>query len=290
MIQLTDASLDAIANGGRFLRFRDGDAYNLSLVRIDFDRCEWVDVRMKDAKFDECHLQHSRFRDCYLRKAEFNNVDLTGTRFLNCDLSHARFAQCRLWYVDFQDCELDYDNIIKNSPSEINLRRRLLQSLRRNAAGRGEGRMANRLLLLEMAARRLEERSTFLASTDYFRENFTFEERLKAFFRWVLHWVELAIWGYGVRLSALLRSAILILLAGAVISWLLDALYLTGSGTAATTLSFPGSLYAAVDAFCNLGDLPAGNPVARVVRTALSLTGGIFLGLFAAAAYRRIER
>ena len=105
--------------------------------------------------------------------------------------------------------------------------------------------MTNRLLLFEMAARRIEERSTFLAATPYFRDNFTFEDRVKAFGRWLMHGVELVVWGYGVRLSALVLSSLVLVLLAAAISWLGGAIY-SVAGAGNRVLSLPESIYASL--------------------------------------------
>jgi hypothetical protein len=288
MSDLRAAPIAQMAQGGEYLRYQDGDPPTIQAHRVDFNRCEWMNVRMKASTFEECALTRCRFAHCYLRDTSFSRVDLTGSEFDDCDLTKATFTGSKLWYVTFFNCDLDYDALIEAAPREVNLRRRLLKSLRRNATQTGDSRMADRLLLLEMAARRLEERSIFLSSDRYFRENFTNEDRVRAFGRWIFHWVELLVWGYGVRLLALFRTAAIVIILAGALSSIGGATYQT-SPDRVEPLSFGRSLYQALVTFSNAGDLQPSDNLARAIRAVLSLSGAVFLGLFAAAAYRRIE-
>lgn len=53
---LTQGPLDSVGEKAEYLRFEDQDHYALSFNRIDFNRCEWINTRIKNARFTELSL------------------------------------------------------------------------------------------------------------------------------------------------------------------------------------------------------------------------------------------
>lgn len=292
---LEDHPLDSIGDGGTYRRFSNADIPAglddpFKLSRVDFDRCEWTNVRIKAIVFEEGEITRSLFRDSYLPYAKFIRCDLTGTEFRNCDLRKASFENSKLWYVDFYDCEVNYEDLIANAPHEVNLRRRFLHRLRLNALGRREQQEANRLLIAEMDARQKEAYNILFAVDDYFRRNFSSKDRWQSLGRLLLYKLESAVWGYGVKLTALFRSAIALILSFSILTWLIRPIFSADDGQPIDTASFWQSLYLSATNFTTLGGPVAIDASAKLLSILLSLFGAIFLGLFAAAAFRRIER
>lgn len=291
LTEMKDAPLAAMKSGGSYARFRNGDlAESVDLDRVDFDRCEWANVRMKKVNFKEASVTRCSFEDVYLPYASFTRCDLTGTSFENCDLRRARFKECKLWYVEFKNCEVDYDELMLNAPREVNLRRRFYHSLRLNALGRRENREASRLLIAEMAARCTEAHHILFAADEYFRTQFSPKDRLSALGRWLGFTLDRVVWGYGLRLSALFRAAFCLVLLFAVLIWLTDANYVATTGGEVEVASFWQSLYLSAASFTTLGGPEAANGLAKFYSVVQATFGTIFLGLLAAAAFRRIER
>jgi len=285
-------ALEEIAKKGDHLEFANEELPEQTFTGVVLDRCLFRQIGLKRVTFRDGSIQHGRFLDAYLRHTTFEGVDLTGTRFENCNLRHASFDRCKMWYVQFHRCDLDYSSLLENLPVEVNLRRQLLRSLRLNAAEMGETPTADRLLLMEMQAERAEAWSTVTGSTKYFSDNFTRGDRLTAFWGFVVHCLQRAIWGYGVRIRNLLVTGVVFILLSAALHWIVGSLFYTPPSNSEQTLGFCEALYVSVVTCSTLGfgDYAPASTFARILASADSAAGAVFVGLFAAAAYRRIRR
>jgi hypothetical protein len=224
---MTPTALTKVSEPGDHLEFADEELPDQTVTGVRLDRCLFRRVGLKRVTFNDGYLQHSHFLDSYLRYTTFRAVDLTGTRFENCNLRHAVFERCKLWYVQFHRCDLDYTSLLDNLPVEVNLRRHLFRSLRLNAEITGDSPIANRLLLLEMKAERDELRSIVRPRTAYFSESFTLGDRITAFFGLLFHYLQLGIWGYGVRIRNLLITGIVFVMLSALFHFVLDSRFYT---------------------------------------------------------------
>lgn len=289
---MTPSALANLANPGDHLKFADEELSKQTLRGVQLDHCLFRRVGLKQVTFQDGAIQHSCFLDSYLRNTTFEAVDLTGTRFENCNLRHAVFDRCKLWYVQFHRCDLDYSSLLETLPGEVNLRRLLLRSLRLNAATIGDTPMANRLLLLEMKAERDEQHAIVRPRTLYFSNNFNAGDRVSAFLSLLAHYLQLAIWGYGVRIRSLLRAGLLLVLLSAFLHVFLGSRFYTPSENAERVVSFWEALYISVVTFSTtgFGDFAPASAVARIIASAGSVAGAVFLGLFTASVYRRIRR
>ncbi len=283
--------LQHVDEGGEFLEFSYETVDDLLVDRPQLDKCVFRGVGLKGAKFTGGDITYCEFHDSYLRFITFERVDMTGTSFQKCNLRHARFDGCKLWYVDFRECQLDYDAILQHAPAELYLKERLLHRLRMNANSTGETRIADKLLLKQMEAERKEKFNVFAVATEYHRQ-FRPVQRLQAFISWLTHWFELLVWGYGVRMLSLVRTALLVVLISACTVWLSETPYFAPTGESPRPLQFYESLYVAVVTFSTLGfgDFSPAESVGRLISVLLSVSGAVFLGLVAATAYRRIQR
>lgn len=286
---MQDGDLNQLKSKNDFVSFSDQKAYGLTVSGCDFSRCTFRNVGLKNTTFENGNLKHSRFVDAYLNGATFRQVDLTGTRFERCDLRNASFDGCRLWYVEFFRCHIAFDKLQDCLPSEVNLRRRLLRSLRLNANEMGDVAGARRMLELELAAERKELFQIFVGSDDYFRERYKGGKRFGAFFGWLGHHCQKLGWGYGLRLKNLFFTGLLVILSFASYIWHYEVEFIVSSSR--RSLSFSESVYVSAVTFSTLGSpshLPC-SPISRWTSVSESLCGCVFLGLLAAATYRRIR-
>jgi len=288
---LTPRLLDQLAEGGEFLEFSYETVDNLQIENAKLDKCVFRGVGLKVAHFIGGDVQFCEFHGSYLRFTKFERVDLTGTSFVGCNLRHAKFDGSKLWYVDFRECQLDYEAVLQHAPAELYLKERLLHRLRMNANSTGETRIVDRLLLIQMEAERKEQFNVFAVATEYHRR-FRPVQRLQSFTRWLTHWFELLVWGYGVRMLSLIRTAVILVLLSALAVWTSRTPYFAPVGESPRALDLGESLYVAVVTFSTLGfgDFSPAATTGRIISVTLSVSGAVFLGLVAATAYRRIQR
>jgi hypothetical protein len=290
---------DLTKPNGRYLQFSDDEMEmppdankNPPTLTVNLSHCVFSNIRMKFVRFRQGGITHTRFRECYLPHARFERVDLTGTEFIDCNLREASFDCSNLDYVVFRNCDLDYDSILLNLPKRANLRWRLLRLLRLNASAEGDMPRSNQLLLQELAASRMHERAKFMADSDYYRKRYNFRDRLSAFAAWYGHYVQLLVWGYGLKPYRLLTNGLLVILAVAILTWLSQTTIYVPRGPSPRGLGFGEALYTSIVTFTTLGygDFTPAEVFGRVIYAMESLFGALFIGLLAATAYRRIAR
>ena len=289
---MKSSNLCNMQQGGDHLLFADEEYDKIDVEDTVLDRCVFDNVGLKRAYFCGGAIIHCRFKDSYLRYSIFDQVDLTGTIFTNCNLVFASFAGSKLWYVQFVHCQLDYDEILQTLPTEINLRKQLLRSLRVNATEMGEKHIANRILLLELETEREEHYKIFTSSNRYFREKYNTAQRFQSFGWWIGHFLQSFIWGYGLRLKALFRTALIVILSCAFVYWITGARFYVSHTSSQEGISFLQAIYFSTVTFATLGfgDFSPIDWAAQLLAAIESLCGCIFLGFLAASVYRRLAR
>jgi hypothetical protein len=285
--------LDKLQDGGDHLLYADWERDGAEIQHAEFKRCRFVGVGLKKAKFTDCTFSACRFEDVYLPYGSFDRVDLTATRFSNCNLRHTTFEGCKLWYTEFDRCELDHESILATAPAEQNLRMRLIRNLRLNAESVGDGKTADALYIREMDALCAEQWCIFTHCNAYYKDRYFGAARFKGLVEWSGLVISKHVWGYGVRLSALFRSAAAIILISGIVIWLSGSRVIhPPTGSAIAPAGFSEALYLCVVSFTTLGygDFAPWDSLARFVCVVDAAAGAVFLGLLAASAFRKIKR
>lgn len=267
----------------------DGDA---PLADVKLSHCLLVDKYLRDAVVKGGILRHCRLEFCNLRSATFERVDFTGTVFINCDLRKASFNACTLWYTSFDRCLLNYDAVLASEPSETNIKRLFLRSLRLNAVSTGDKEWVDRLLLRELKAERDDLWNIVWPLTDYYRTKYSTHDRIRSAWRLVRHWSSSLFWGHGISLWRLVTSGAATAGLFALLCWKSSAQYLVAGTPSPRTLGFMEALYYSTISLTTggFGDIMPGNAAARVITAVEGSVGVVFLGFFAAAVYRRLSR
>ena len=250
-----------------------------------------VRLGIKDGWVNDCIFRHCIFQDCYFRNVRFRNVNFTGSFFKDCNLSKATFEACCFWYVRFSKCWLNYDEILQSIPPESNIAIPLLRSLRQNAIEMGEKKIADKILLREIEIEKRELKNQCCARTEYYKSRYSTIERVVSGLKFLGLLIGGFVWGYGLKLQNLLRSALLGILAFAIFIFKFGSFVTNGSSTH-VDLSFAQSLYLSVITFTTLGygDFTPASTTSYVICAAESFIGIVFLGFLAASVYRRFSR
>lgn len=272
------------------IRVANEEADDIFLEKLRISRGIFENLGMKKAKFKNCNITQSIIRDCYLREAEFINVNFTGTKFIGCNLERAIFKSCNFRYVTFDRCKLNISEILGSLPFESNLLKGVLRELRRNEESMGEYKSADMILLKELATERQLYLDRARAKTSYFKEKTNMFERVNASWNFICSFFEDLLWGYGLKISRLLLSGIVLIILFAFLFYTTKEVYKLGNDM--VVLDLEQSIYLSALSFSTLGYgeyIPQTN-VGKLLICFENLFGGIFIGFFAAAVYRRIAR
>ncbi|MEC1716440.1 pentapeptide repeat-containing protein [Schinkia azotoformans] len=263
-----------------------------SLEKITIENSKIEGMGLNKAKFTHCDITQTTFDNCYLRNATFHNVDLTGSKFINCNLEKTKFRICNLNYTEFSKCKLNIDEILENLPTQSNLKLTLLKQLLINQNEMADYKSSDRLLLMIADEERLDWKNKFLAKNSYYN-NMKSIDRLFSLYYYIVYSISGFIWGYGLRISRLIRFAIISILLFAFINYTFSLKYIDKINNNSTrSLDLKESIFQSFLAFSNNGFgeyVPVGF-LSNALFIVESSFGIIFLGFLVSAFYRRIAR
>ncbi|XQY92501.1 pentapeptide repeat-containing protein [Metabacillus sp. HB246100] len=277
------------------LEISDQEDDRLELSNVRLFKSKLFNLGLKHAVFSTCAITQSDIEKCYLRKAKFVNVDFTGSNFIDCDLENAQFNSCNLRYATFRGCKINLQEIYGCLPSEPNLKLALLKELRLNQLGLGENKSADEILIKihDTEKELLIERVK--CSTSYHREREDFISRTIALFNYLMLQLNDFIWGYGLKLSRLFRTALLTLLIFALLIYFFtekEYITVTENGNKVIELNFWQSLYASYTNFTTVGygHFTPNQLTSSLLFAVENLLGLIFIGFLVSGVYRRIAK
>ncbi|TKI82195.1 pentapeptide repeat-containing protein [Bacillus mycoides] len=269
------------------------DDLNLNNVRIF--KSIFLNLGLKNAVFSTCAITQTEIEKCYLRYAKFTNVDFTGSNFINCNLENAKFNSCNLRYATFRNCKLNLKEIFSCLPSEPNLRVALLKELRMNQLGLGDNKSADELLIRIHDTEKELLLERVKCSTSYHRDREDFISRTIALINYCTLQLNDFIWGYGLKLSRLFRTALIILFMFAMLIYFFtdkEYIAVTVKGNEVIKLNFWQSLYASYTNFTTVGygHFTPTQITSTVLFAIENLLGLIFMGFLVSGVYRRIAK
>lgn len=271
----------------------DEEVPNLEFENAVVRRGLFVRLRMKEAKISNSTFAKCIFEDCHFRRATFKNVDFTGSLFKYCNFDRATFFACKFWYVRFYNCTIYYEDIIHAIPSEPNIAIPLLKCLRQNALGIGLKKDAEKFALRETKME-IQDIKNQIIPTPYYRKNSDYS-RIGRIFKLIGLYIKEWLHGHGLKLQNIIRSGAICILAFAILIKTYGKFYYTNGNIEAgktVILDFWKSLYLSIITFTTLGygDYTPASKAAYIICSAESILGIVFLGFFAAAAYRKYSR
>lgn len=178
-----------------------------------------TDVRGKGGVYEGIDFSYSVFTRAYFHNAVFRGCKFIGCRFADCNFRNASFSQCDFSYSDFSGTRIDADEILNSLPPQPNIRRELLQILRKNAISLGDVTSSRRFVIAEIDAKREHLRRAWRQDEGYYRDKYRgFGKRLGIGAKRMAFWVDSFLWGHGERLWKIAISVPVLLAIAAVVS------------------------------------------------------------------------
>lgn len=182
------------------------------------------DVSGKGEEFEDIDFSYCIFTRGYFHQAKFRGCKFTGARFTDCNFRSASFTDCDFRYADFTGTRIETTEILKSLPDEPNIRRELLQILRKNALSLGDVGSSRRFVIAEIAAKRDHLRRAWRRDEKYYRNKYSgFWTHLGVGLKRVGFWADSFFWGHGERLWKIAISASVLLVLAAAVSTVLWA-------------------------------------------------------------------
>jgi len=178
-----------------------------------------TDVSGKGGVFEGADFSYAVLTRAYFHKARFVRCKFVGTRFVDCNFRTAEIIDCDFNYADFLGTRIDTAEILRNMPGEPNVRRELLQILRKNALSMGDVRSARAFVLSEIDAKKEHLRRAWKGDGKYYSNKYdTLGKKAKVGFQRIALQLDSFLWGHGERLWKMIFSVSALLIGSAAIS------------------------------------------------------------------------
>lgn len=248
----------------------------------------FTDVGAKGCDFEGWDFSYCVFKRAYFHNATFTNCKFVGAQFINCSFRHASIRSCNFSYARFDQCTIPTAEILNNLPAWPNVRRELLQMLRRNATSMGDYNAEKQFIVKEIDAQKEHLRRAWKQEEPYYKQKYGKKlKRLSAGLRLSALRIDGFVWGHGERP---LKAVIPLLLSLALLSAIL--VIIRSPSLMDTTLS--DHLHSFTHAFLYHGDLflgvPSDSPIegAKTLDWLVAILRYLAFGILLSAIYRRM--
>lgn len=177
----------------------------------DFARHEMARVFAVGKIFTKVTFKQANFLGCYFRNCRFIGCDFTGAFLKETNLRGSQFENCNFRYTAWEKTHLDDDFLDHCLPSEENLARDLVRSLRVNFSEIGNYEAVNRAASIEVHLTGQHLYKAAYSKESYYRSKYKGWKRLGhavQHFRWKA--LDL-LWGNGESIVKVVISSLLII-------------------------------------------------------------------------------
>lgn len=226
--------------------------------------------------FDGVSFKQSDVSDCYFRNCRFIRCDFTGANISGSNLRGSQYEECKFQYSTWEHTHIDEEFLDNCLPSEENLARDLVRSLRVNFGHIGNYSAVNRAASIEVALTGQHLYHAAYSNQSYYRSKYKGWDR---FIHVIRHarWKALdLLWGNGESIfRILITGAMVIFIWAGILAW------------ANPDFTWPQSLGSVTYAFWGISTSPSLPKHELVALTVIRFT---FFGLFMAILIKRLAR
>lgn len=241
----------------------------------DFTRHDMTRVFAVGKVFTNISFKQVNFLGCYFRNCRFVRCDFTGALFKETNLRGSQFENCTFRYTAWEKSHLDDDFLNGCLPSEENLARDLVRSLRVNFSEIGNYEAVNRAAAIEVKLTGQHLYKAAYSNESYYRSKYKGWERFSHAAQHA-RWKALdLLWGNGESVVRISFSCFLIIFAVA-------CFY-----SRETKLSLADALTESIWQFWGKQYAQAMPPIYTL---ALTITQFVAFGLFMAILVKRLSR
>lgn len=246
-------------------------------------------IGFKKSQFMQCDFSFSVFIDCYFKRAELNQVKFQSCKFINCNFEGAVFVDCNFHYAEFENCYIPYSAMKENLPHEReNVNGALCRNLSIQCLDLGAVEDYKQYLFEERKSGEIHEiRKLFHPSESYYNK-YSFFDGIKGLLYFLRSKASKYLWGYGEKMSVLIRNIILVIFGYAIpysfhIDNMIEHKLMHNDYLSAIYLS-------ACTFFSANIKVNEQNLIWNCILLSEHILGAILIGFFGAALFRQINR
>ena len=178
---------------------------NADLSKKQLERIYAVDKTFVNVSFSKSVLT-----SCYFRNCSFIECDFSGATMVKCNFKGASFEGCIFKYTSWERTLIDDGLLDSCLPSEENLARDLVRSLRVNFAEVGNYQAVNHAASIEVALTGQHLKNAACSRQSYYRKKYRGWNRVRQVYAY-LKWLALdLLWGNGESLFRVVASGVMV--------------------------------------------------------------------------------
>lgn len=262
-------------------------AHNLEIKLSTFVNMGFSKSEFTYSKFTLCV-----FIDCYFRNAKLEMSDFTGCKFINCSFENAAIIDCKFDYAIFRGTTIEYKTMKYNLPKErFNLSRDICRNLALENLRKGDIKEYKSYYFTENAASEKHYWEKIRQKDKWYKDHYSYWDIIVGTIQLTISKFNKYLWGYGEKISYLVRNMFLFILLFGLFYWKIDVVYKMFDDQLLQPISFLDSMYLSI---CNMFTVsPAilsSDPMYRWLSGLEGAFGLISIGFFTAAIFRNINR
>lgn len=250
--------------------------FTAGLLDADFSRKELVRVFAVKQTFTGAAFKQANFLSCYFRNCRFIKCDFTGASFKDSNFRGAQFEECNFKYTTWEKTVIDDDFLANCLPSEGNLARDLVRSLRVNFSQIGNYEAVNIAASIEVKLTGKHLFNAAYSKQSYYRAKYKGWNRFRHALRYIQWKLLDLLWGNGESVFCILRAGLFVVLVAAVLS-------MCGVSDVTFKTAF-------CEAFWHFWGAQYKAPMPPVYVIILTVTRFVTFGLFMAILVKRLAR
>lgn len=285
---LTDQNSDNVEMENKlFINERIDDKWNKTHLKIH--NSTFAKIGFRKSKFKLCDLSFCVFIDCYFKRASFEQINFISCIFINCNFDMARFSNCDFRYATFENCYIPFSQMYSNLPhGQENLCADICKNLSMQCLKQGMVEDYKAYLFEERASGEIHSWKKMFHENDSYYARYNFFDGLKGMGECARSKASKFVWGYGERMSVLLRNMLIAVSAYAAVY------FLSWDNIIWDSLSSNRIISALYFSACNFFSVSTETAMKTQMLQFIGLSehiiGLIFMGFFGAALFRQINR
>ena len=261
-----------------------------TLSHLLINNSTFSNMGFKQTIAEQCDFSFCVFIDCYFKRATLNQVKFQSCKFINCNFEGATFIGCDFQYAEFEGCYIPYAAMKDNLPhTRENINGALCRALSIECLNLGAIEDYKLYLFEERNAGEIHAiRKLFHPSESTYYKKYSFFDGLEGLLYFIRSKISKYLWGYGEKMSVLLRNILLVVLIYAIpYSLRIDSIVVQQI----SSYKYLSALYLSACTFfsADVAVLPL-STFWQMLLLSEHIVGAILVGFFGAALFRQINR
>lgn len=277
-------SLKSIASFDNKLFLNDGMDSSFEYKNINFERCTFSKISLKDVKMKNIEYRHCVFIGCYFKNTVFNKIDFNNSIFIKCDFNNMTIIDTSFFYTEWEHTFIKFEDIVDSLPKIHNYRSRLCSTMARNCLNDGNVKEYKKYFFEVKHASEEKYKEIIIRRKPYYKREYDLYDSFKHIFKFIFSKINGLVWGYGEKIQNIFFSSGFIIIAFSLI-------YISNPQISSLkSNNYVSALYVSICNFLTISpDIAFTDLYFKYLATLEGFLGIAFMGFFISALFRNVN-